>query len=187
MYLRTAMPNLPSVFRGLTAKFLIVVVPLSLALSVLGASLLVSYDVRNAHDSLAARIGNKAARVTTLLSRYRGLEDDRFARDLLSLLASDRAFQCAELRIPGEERARVTMPSGLDCASHNDSKSLTLPVGELGAASLTVRFTDSELVEYKAERYTLTQFVMGLGFLFPVLATIIGFRLIVNRPLRLLH
>ena len=172
------------IVQGLITKFLILVVPLSLLLSISGTFLLVKHDFRHAHDNLAARIGNQAARVTTLLSRHGGLEDGQLAQDLLALLSDDRAFRCAELRVLGEDRAYATMPANLGCTGHGDAESLTLPVGELSVATLTVWFGDSELADYRYERQALTQMVMVLGFLLPVLAAVVGFRLVVNRPLK---
>ena len=67
-------------------KFLIVVVPIFLVLSVPGLSLLVKHELQGEHDGLGARIGGASARAATFLHRYGGLENGNFARDVLSSL-----------------------------------------------------------------------------------------------------
>lgn len=159
------------------------VVPIFLALSVPGITLLVEHELRQEHDELAARMGIASARMATLLTRHGGTEDRRLAQDLLASLANDQAFVCAELRIAGRGEAFARVPMPLGCTGQVAAEPLTLSVGEPGAAQLLVKFSDAELLDARTKRQTLTLLVVGLSFVLAVTAAAIGFRLIIGRPL----
>lgn len=175
--------NLSPARLSLSAKFLIVVVPVFLALSVPGLTLLVNHELRQEHDGLATRIGAAAARAATLLDRHDGVQNQRLARDVLTSLVIDRAFLCAELRIADTAKALVQVPANMGCRGQAEGADLSLPIGVPGAARLFIKFSDAELVYAKTKRRTLALLVVGLSFLFAILAAAIGFRLIVGRPL----
>ncbi len=178
-----AWPNLYAARRSLSVKFLVVVVPIFLALSIPGLTLLVKNELRQEHDGLATRIGAAAARAATLLDHHDGIQNRRLAQDILGSLAVDRAFLCAELRIVDTAKALVQVPAHMGCAGQAEGADLIIPVGASGRARLVIKFSDAELVYAKTKRQTLTLLVVGLSFLFAILAAAVGFRLIVGRPL----
>ena len=168
---------------GLTVKFLLVVVPLFLLLSVPGLYFLVGMELRDDQDNLAARMGNKAARIASLLERHGGLENQSLAQGSLATLADDQAFLCAELTIEGLADTFAAMPAHIGCAGQPEKLFLDVPLGDARNANLHLRFTDSELAVAATKQRNLTQLVVAVSFLFAVLAAVAGFRLIVNRPL----
>ncbi len=172
--------------RGLSVKFLIVVVPIFLALSIPGLTLLIEFELREEHDGLATRIGASAARAATLLDRHAGIHNQRLAQDVLGSLAIDRAFVCADLWLAGSPQPFVKVPAHRGCSGQTAGVDLVIPVGVSGAARLIIKFSDAELSYAKTKRQTLALLVVGLSFLFAILAAAIGFRLIVGRPLGLL-
>ena len=170
-------------YRGLTLKFLLVVVPVFLALSIPGLTILVAHELRQEHDGLATRIGAVSARAATLLDRHNGIQDHRLAQDVLASLAIDRAIVCAELWLAGKSTAFAKVPAYKGCKGQTEAQGLKIQVGARGPAHLVVKFSDAELTKAETKQQTLTLLVVGLSFLFAILAAAIGFRLIVGRPL----
>lgn len=83
---------------GLLLKFLLIVMPVFLVLAVPGIGILVSYELREDQEALAARLGNQAARAVAALGRHDVSDDPSLARDLIAPLAAERAVLCAEFR-----------------------------------------------------------------------------------------
>jgi PAS domain S-box-containing protein len=167
----------------LFAKYLLVLVPIFLALSIPGLALLLGYELRDHQDALATRIGNQTARVAAAFARHDTSSNPRLAQDLLDSLASDRAFLCAEVRASDGARIMHAAPANTGCLGETGGLELTLAVGDDRAATLTVRFTDMEIVEAKQFQRSLTLLVILVSMLIAVIAASFGFRLIVARPL----
>ena len=172
--------------RGLFAKLLIVMVPLFLVLSVPGISIVVWQELRQERDSLGARLGVKAASITSLYDRHNGLENPKLAKDFLLPLTSDPAFLCAEVRPSGGGNAIAKMPSHFGCDGQNSPLRLAVPVGNNGEAELLIQFSDAEIIKAEAKSQGLTQLIVGISFVFMMLAAAISFRLVVGKPLKLL-
>ena len=137
------------------------------------------------HGVLAARVGNQAAHAAAALARYDTRSNPRLAQDLLAPLAADQAFVCAELR-GASGNLLVTLPPRQGCPGRQNAIELVLPVREEDRSVLRVRFSDAELRATERLQVSLAMSVVALAFLFAVLSAIVGFRLIVGRPLRLL-
>lgn len=90
---------------------------------------------------------------------------------------------CAELRKRDGDPI-AALPAGLGCRGTEAGQSLTLPAG--AGQHVTIRDSDTELKESWYLAATLALLVVGLAFLFAIVASVIGFRLIVGRPLRAL-
>ena len=170
-------------FGGLLVKFLLILAPVFLILAVPGISLLVQYQFREDLETLAARIGNQSARVAAALSRHAPSGEGSLAKDLIAPLAADRAFLCAEFRGDARDRLLAAQPPAIGCRDRRDGFELSLPVGEDDGGTLLVRFTDAELRETERTQRSVSISVVAAAFLVALLASIIGFRMIVNRPL----
>ena len=170
---------------GLLAKFLLILTPVFFVLAVPGIGYLVHVGLRVDQEVLAARVGNQAARAAAALARHDTRGNPRLAQDLLAPLAADRAFVCAELRDAGGNLL-VALPPVQGCPGRQDAIELVLPVREEDGSVLRVRFSDAELRAAERLQVSLALSVVGLAFLFASLSAVIGFRLIVGRPLRLL-
>ncbi|MDX1402239.1 MAG: HAMP domain-containing protein, partial [Kiloniellales bacterium] len=178
------MTNSRTWYHGLCAKFLVVVIPLFLVLSIPSTFLIVEYEASLDEDGLAARIGGQTARVARFINDHGGIENPRSAQEMLAFLAHDPAFLCAELRVAGLAGARAKIPTDVGCIGQSDSNHLTIPVNDAGTVSLLVQFSDAEIVNAAAERRALTQLVLVSSFIVSVLAALVAFRLIVDRPLK---
>jgi PAS domain S-box-containing protein len=172
-------------FGGLFWKFLLILTPLFLILAVPGIGLLVDYQLRQGQEALSARIGNQAGRAADALAHHQGARNRRLAQDLLAPLASDRAFLCAEVRNSTNGRLQFAQPQLSGCKNTTDGYALTLPVGD-SENELLVRFTDIEIRKAERLQSTVSISVVGLAFILAVIASMVGFRVIVNQPLNLL-
>ena len=170
---------------GLLAKFLLILAPLFFVIAVPGIGYLVHVGLRVDQEVLAARVGNQAARAAAALARYDTRRNPRLAQDLLAPLAADRAFVCAELR-GGDGKLLLALPPAQGCPGRQDVMEIVLPVREEEGSVLRVRFSDTELRAAERLQVSLAVSVVALAFVFAFLPAIIGFRLIVDRPLRLL-
>jgi PAS domain S-box-containing protein len=168
---------------GLFWKFMLILTPVFLILAVPGISLLINYQLRQSQEALSARIGNQAARVADALARHHAPDNPRLAQDLIAPLASDPAFLCAEVRAGATNGLLVAQPQAAGCQDSRDGYALTLPVGD-GDAELMVRFSDAEIRDAQHIQSTISISVVALAFLLSAIASMIGFRIIVNRPLK---
>lgn len=168
--------------RGLLTRFLLFLTPVFFILAFPGIGYLVYIELRTDHEGLAARFGNQAARAAIALSRHDALDNPRLAEDLLAPLAADRAFVCAEVLDAAGTRL-VALPPRQGCPASRDSMELVLPLPDDATTRLRVRFTDAELRAAERQRITVANSVIVLAYLFAIIAAVIGFRMIVGRPL----
>lgn len=172
----------------LSTKYLLVLMPMVLALAVPGLSMIVYYETRSHEETLTTRIGNQAGRVAAAFARHDAYGNPKLARDFLASLAADRAFLCAEVQEETTASPVAAVPAPMGCNGESGEHQLTLAIDREGIYTLHVRFTDSELVEADNVRHSLTILVVVFSFLFATIAAAFGFRRIVTRPLeRLLH
>ena len=169
--------------RRLLLKFLLILAPVFVLATIPGVWVMVDRELRENQELLAARVGNNAARVALALERHFDAGIDGPARDLIGLLAVDRAFLCAELIDPSGGRVFLAHPRGLPCGSRRDGQILKIPVGEDGNLTLCVRYTDAELKEARFRQFSIAMFIVAVAFVVALLSSAIGFSLIVGRPL----
>jgi PAS domain S-box-containing protein len=170
--------------RSLSGKFLLVFIPVFLLISVLGILLLARYDKREDRDSLATRIGSQAARVIASIERHGANDNPGLAQDFVAALASDHAVTCVEYR---DGRLLAAVPPRIGCSTVANGYRLALPVGEDGAGSLLVIFSDAEIASAVEVRRNLVLLLIAIAFLVSTFSALTGFRLIVGRPLQRLH
>ncbi len=168
---------------GLLAKFLWVLVPVFVLLALPGLNAMVSYELRGDHDSLAARIGALAARTSIALARHDVIDNRQLGLDLLAPLASDRAFECAELRVAETAPPFIALPQGLGCRGNDGAHALVLPIREKGGMTLMVRFSNAEIAASQEQRRNIVFAVVIVSIVCSVFAATIGFRFIVGGPL----
>jgi diguanylate cyclase (GGDEF)-like protein len=164
-------------------KFLLYSVPLFVILSASGLFLFAEYATRNSLDELTARIGSHAGRVAGLISRTQIEAGRGGAPDLISTLLSDRAVQCAEIRLSSGGAAVIAAPRGVGCLGQESAHKLELPLVEPRGATLVVRFTTAEVDEERRARREFTFLVIAFGFVLAIATTALGFRQAVGRPL----
>ena len=169
--------------RRLLLKFLLILAPVFVLATIPGVWIMVDRELREDQELLAARVGNNAARVALALERHYEAGADGPARDLIGLLAVDRAFLCAELIDPAGGRVYLTHPRGLACGGRSDGQILKIAVGEEGRLALCVRYTDAELRDARFRQFSIAMFIVAVAFVVALLSSAIGFSLIVGRPL----
>ena len=170
---------------GLLTKFLLILTPLFLLPAIPGIGFLVYYAIHENTAALAVRFGNLAGRVAAALARHDPSEHPQVARDLVQSMASDRALICADVH-DSAGTVLVPQPPVIGCSPSNDGMVLTLPIGDSGDYTLSVRFSDAEISAANRLQKFVGVSVIGVAFVLAVLTSTVGLRFIVSRPLRLL-
>jgi len=169
---------------SLLAKFLWVLIPVFLALALPGLDAMVRYELSDDRDTLAARMGNLAARAAFALSRHDIADNLQLGRDLMAPLAADRAFLCAELRPRGAATPLIALPQGLGCTGSANGHQVGVAVGKDNAMTLLLRFSNAEIAASREQRRSVVLAVVIVSILCAVVAATVGFRFIVGGPLQ---
>lgn len=156
--------------------FLVIIVP--------GTWLLLGVMHRADNEELTARIGNLTARTAIAIERHFAYDDLALIRDLMSPLAADRAFLCAELR--DGQTILSAVPAVQGCVAGQPGNYLEIPVDEQGRRSLRVGFTDAELQDARNLELTLGVSAVVMAFLAALFAGGLAYRFLIWRPLTLL-
>ncbi|MEQ8333405.1 HAMP domain-containing sensor histidine kinase [Nisaea sp.] len=176
------MNSTPAFTKRLKVKLLAIVGMAFLALTAPGVWLLLQTTSLADEELLATRIGNLAARTALALDRHHANEDPSLARDLLSPLAADRAFLCAELTKIGD-RSVAALPSAQGCPPGMEGLEIRVPVSVNRKWELRVLFTDAELQATRKFEYALGLSVIAVAFMATLIAVAMGFAFLVERPL----
>jgi hypothetical protein len=124
---------------GLFAKYLSVLVPVLLVLAVPGLTAIVFFELRTHEETLSLRMGNQAARASAAFVRHNAQTYPSLAHDLLTLLAADRAFLCAEIRQQGQRELVAAIPAKIGCLQQDSENRLDMEIDDDGQYTLTVR------------------------------------------------
>lgn len=171
-------------------KLSAVLIPSFLAISAFGLYLLTNHIVDEAKGQLGIRIGNAAARVAgglERLSEIDTIEDGRpiaAAQELMLVLMSDPAVQCAELIEPGVERPMLSVPVGLGCRHEVYDTTLTIPLYFPDDADLVVRSSLDEIDVIRRNQQDISMFILIAGLIIAMLTNWLTFRFIIGRPLK---
>lgn len=172
----------PPLQRRLKVRLLTIVGLTFLALITPGIWVLLWMTSLADEELLASRIGNLTARTAIAVERHNAYETPVLARDLLSPLAADRAFLCAELA-KGGGAPTAALPSSQGCHPEIDGLEITIPASRDGVWSLRVMFTDAELKEARQFEYMIGLSAIAVAFLAALIAVAAGFFFLVDRPL----
>ncbi len=172
---------------GLTARFLLCIVPMFLLASGVGFLLELDFDKRGSIDQLGARIGNQAGRIAATLARHHSVQNQPLAQDLIATLSSDRAVMCVELRTSQGNALIASMPPKVGCSARNGEHQLLLPVASEPPSKLRIGFSSQEVdVENLHHSNTMISAII-LVLLVLVASTVLAFRFIVSNRLTRLH
>lgn len=169
--------------KRLKVKLLAIVGVSFLALIVPGIWLLLFTTSLADGELLASRIGNLTARTALAVDRHAAYSNPFLARDLLSPLAADRAFLCAE--ITNSAGSPVTaLPSSQGCPKSLQGMEIRVPASRDGEWTLRVMFTDRELRETRRFEYMIGVSAIAVAIVAALVAVAIGFYFLVDRPLK---
>ncbi len=168
----------------LFGKYLLVLAPVFVISSALGLALIAENKAKTALNELTARVGTQSAHIANALNRRKHETDRSASQDLLATLLYDRAILCAEVRTGSGREISLMAPAGLGCIGQNKAVNITVPVGLNGAGKLTVRFDTGEVETVRQSHREFSLLAMLFGLLVFIVASYIGFRLVVGKPLR---
>ncbi|UUX48490.1 ATP-binding protein [Nisaea acidiphila] len=169
--------------KRLKVKLLAIVGVTFLALIVPGIWLLLFTTSLADEELLASRIGNLTARTALAVERHAAYGNPFLARDLLSPLAADRAFLCAELS-KGDAAPTAAIPSSQGCPKSLEGLEIRIPASKDARWTLRVMFTDKELKETRRFEYVIGVSAIAVAILAALIAVAFGFYFLVDRPLR---
>jgi len=173
----------PPIPRLLKVKLLAIVSVTFLALIIPGIWLLFFTSSLADEELLASRIGNLTARTALALDRHEAYNDPFLARDLMSPLAADRAFLCAELA-RGDEAPATVLPTSQGCPDNLEGLEIRIPASTDEQWFLRVMFTDRELKETRRFEYSIGAAAIAVAFIAVLIAVALGFHFLVDRPLK---
>tara|TARA_E500000318_G_scaffold41131_1_gene39247 strand:+ start:7475 stop:9040 length:1566 start_codon:yes stop_codon:yes gene_type:complete len=176
------MNNKLALLKRLKVKLLAIVGLAFLALIVPGIWALLLTTSLTDEEMLATRIGNLTARTALALDRHHAYNTPLLARDLLSPLAADRAFLCAEVHKAGDQPI-VAIPSSQGCPPGLEGNEIEIPISVTPKWRLRVLFTDAELRSARHFEYVLGISAIAVAFLAAMVAVVTGFAFLVERPL----
>ncbi len=168
--------------KRLKVKLLAIVGAAFLALIVPGIWTLLLTTSLTDEEMLATRIGNLAARTALALDRHHAYDNPLLARDLMSPLAADRAFLCAEIHDFGH-RPVMAFPTSQGCPQGLEGNEIEIPISLEPKWHLLVLFTDTELQKARHFEYVLGISAIAVAFLAAMIAVAAGFAFLVDRPL----
>jgi len=167
--------------KRLKVKLLAIVGLAFLALIVPGIWILLLTTSLADEEKLATRIGNLTARTALALDRHHAYNKPLLARDLMSPLAADRAFLCAEIHKAGHPA--IAIPSSQGCPPGLEGNEIEVPISAEPKWHLRVIFSDAELRAERHLEYMLGLSAIAVAFLAGMIAVVTGFGFLVERPL----
>lgn len=168
-------------------RFLLVVAPSFVVLSLAGLMLMSRFDTRVGTDALALRVGNLGARVAATLERHSALKHRVLAEDLLGMFGNDPAVECVEARRQADSvKPDATYPPSIGCTGTAPTTTLTLAIDDEGG-TLRIAFTDAEIAADARRRGWMTLLFFGCAALTALGSATVGYRLIIGRRLKRLH
>ena len=168
----------------LFTKYLLVVVPILLVSAAYFHSLIANHSADRALEHLTARVGGKTASIATTLEYHYSSGNQRAAQDLINLLLSDPAIECAELGPGNSGGKRLQAPQGLGCKGVGDLAQLRVGIDAASGSSLAVRYNIEEVNAALTAHREVSIPALLLGLFVAVTACFVGFWIIINRPLR---
>ena len=168
----------------LFGKFLLILIPVFLLTSAAGLSFISERLAQDTHNELSARIGARSAHVAASLSRNGQLGESIASQDLISTLLFDEAILCAEVKSHKDAPAVLVAPQSLGCVGQEAAAQFAIPLGLDGENMLYVRFTTPRSTPTRQSHREFSMLVMVFGLLISIVASFIGFRSIIGKPLK---
>ncbi len=166
----------------LFGKYLLVFVPVFVLSAMLGFAVIAEFKARNAGNTLTARIGSQSAHIANALAK-REIPRAGGSQDLLATLLYDPAILCAEVRAAKGAQAVLKAPRGLGCAGQSSADGLDIPIGKNSGYALHLRFDTKEVQNSRRTFRDFAILAIVFSLLTCIVASYLGFRLIVGKPL----
>ena len=175
------MVHTPLGTRRLFGKFMLLLLPIFAAATAAGLILVSQFFMRDEQNLLNARIGNLSARVSSIIATQSPANDPKALESYLGILMADPAVRCVELTAPTGERLAAN-PHRIGCKGQERYEKLNLRQPDSSGALLTIRYSSDELATIRGDKQLFTQLALLVGVLVAGLASWIGFRVFIGRP-----
>ncbi len=167
--------------RRLFGKFLLLLMPVFAAATAVGLLFISQFFMRDEQNQLNARIGNLVARVASIVANESSSSAHTPLETYLGVLMADRAVMCAELFNDGGKMIAAA-PHRIGCKGQDDFEFMSLRLPGKNSGKLHVRYSNVELAAIRADKRLFTQLALVIGLLMAAMASWLGFRVIVGRP-----
>ena len=167
--------------RRLFGKFLLVLLPVFAVISAVSLLLVSQFFMHDEQNQLNARIGNLVARVGSIIEKDLAGNSATSSETYLGVLMADQAIMCAELVDRGGKVVTAT-PHRIGCRGQDDFELLALRMPGKMAGELRIRYSKDEVAVIRKEKRLFTLLALVIGLLVASLASWLGFRIIVGRP-----
>jgi len=173
---------------SILGRFLFAVMPIYLALLVIGGLVTTQLFSRDSVQRTTDRISALATKVTTALDIHEADKYPALARDLIAPLSADSTVICAEFRHKNSQQTIASHPHTGGCnAGQQAPYEMLLPVDDYYDYELYVKFTGDIFVTSTSRDLSLVATTLALAFAFALIANAVGFRIIVNTRLLALY
>ncbi len=164
-------------------KFMAYFAPAFLVLTVIGMSMVSSYDVRAAKQRLTARVGGQIASIARAIEHEYEHGHAGAAQVLITTLLTDPAVVCAEYWRDDALNVVLSAPHVIGCKGQGQFDLVALPAGRNIGNILSVRISYDEILQVLRSRREFSALAICIAFLLAILVSAYGFRRSVGRPL----
>jgi PAS domain-containing protein len=174
----------------LFGKFLVLIVPVFIATSLVGLSAITQLSVKSEQEGQIARIASTARLVAASISSEDFNNPNQFStvKRQLSIVAADPGVACVRL-VDGTGTIRATVPDEATCLQATSSPSngsMTARLTPTSLGHIFIGLDNTRLAQASSIRNQYIVVTTIVGLLATLLATWLGFRTVVERPVRLL-
>lgn len=177
---------LPFGVSRLVIKFLLVMLPVFILLTTVGLSHFTDKNTRDARDRLNARLGSQIAMMAASLEQNLQTGGANSSQQMLNMLLTDRAIDCAELTKISTGSITLKSPQNLGCRGADPKHQIKIPVGENSRHVLKIFYNDNEVIAVARAQQELSNLAILAGIAVAIIASAFGFGVIVGRPLQTL-
>ena len=169
--------------KRLFGKFMLVLLPVFTVSTTIGLLLISQYFVRDEQNLQNARLGNLVARVGYLISKEPNYSDQKLIESYLGILMADQAIRCVEL-LEKNELTQAVVPHRIGCKGQELFNFMSWRMPGKDSLQIRVRYTNEGLAVIRHDKRLFMELSLVIGVFFAVIASWLGFRNIVGRPLR---
>ena len=167
--------------RRLFGKFLLLLVPAFTSVTAIGLLFVSQFFMRDEQNQLNARVGNLVARVSSIVDKDSAGKTPKQIETYLGILMADQAIMCAEL-VDGAGKIVAATPHHIGCKGQDAFEFMSMRMQGKTAGELHIRYSKDEAAVIRKEKRLFTELALIIGLLVAVMASWLGFRVIVGRP-----
>lgn len=169
--------------RSIFVKFLAAQLPVFLLLLAVGLHYLSEARIYAGQEQMGARLGAQAGRVAGMLADLDLQGEIEVANKLVSLLMSDRAVACVEIRENGVRMSEISAPRRIGCKGAATTQFTDVPIGQDGGRELRLGVSTAEIDQIRNEARDFGWLIVSVSLALACIAGSFAFQAVVAQPL----